>query len=506
MGQNKIEKSIVISYISIIFTLISGLLYTPWLIKELGTSNYAIYSIATSLVVYFTIDFGIGAAVTRIIAKYHSQGNEEGIGKVLGLTLKLYFIIDLIIFIILLILFFFINNIYQGLTEIEIHHLKVVYSIIGMMTIFCIPLMPINGVYIAYERIYNVKFFDLLTKILTIILVCSFLYFGYGLYSMVLINALLTIFMNYFKLIFICYKEKIKINLFYKNNNILKEILFFSSWVTIAMIADKFFFSIEPSLLGAFSNSNQVAIFAIAAQIEGYVLLLADGLNGIFLPKVTDMIVKKESSKKMTELMIKVGRLQLIIVTFLILGIIVHGKDFIMILFGKEYIFSYYVTIIILIPCFIHLTQGIAMEVLLVTGNIKYKAFSYCIGAVVNVGVTIILAPYFGAMGGAVGIALSFIIGHEIIMNIIYKKKLKLDILYFFKNCHLKMLIPAIIALVCGLIISKMIIFNGIISFFIKCFFWSLCYSISIWLFYIKEEEKEILKNLIYRMIKKEKK
>ena len=62
-------KNILFSYFSIFFTLITGLLYTPWLIRELGQSDYAVYSIVVSLMAYVTVDFGLGAVVSRFIAK-----------------------------------------------------------------------------------------------------------------------------------------------------------------------------------------------------------------------------------------------------------------------------------------------------------------------------------------------------------------------------------------------------------------------------------------------------
>ncbi len=501
MGKDsKLGKSIVISYISIIFTLLSGFLYTPWLIRELGTSDYAIYSIATSLVVYFTMDFGIGATITRFIARCRAEDNEEKIKGILGIALKIYLIIDAIAFIALFILFFFISGLYQGLTLAEVSRLKVVYIIIGMMTVFCIPLMPLNGVYIAYNRIYNVKIFDLLTKVITIILVCIALLSGHGLYVMVLINAAVTVGINYIKLVYLLRTENIKINITYKDKKVLKEILLFSGWLALAMVADKFFFSIEPSLLGAFSNSTQVAIFAVASQMEGYVLLLADGLNGIFLPKVTEMVVRKENTEKITDLMIKVGRLQLLIVTALIIGIITQGKQFIEIWFGKNYILSYYAVIIVLIPCFIHMTQGIASEMIYATNNVRYRAFSYCVGAVINVILTVVLSPKLGSIGAAIGISIGFFVGHELIMNIIYYKMLKLNIRRFFANCHLKMIIPATISLGLGYLIFKLKIGYGFEGLMLKCFIWLLCYVVCVYFLFMNGQEKNIVKNILRKI------
>lgn len=491
--------SIIISYFSILFTLISGLLYTPWLIKQLGQSDYALYSIGMSLMAYVTIDFGLSAIVSRYIAKYIAEQQEEKIKSFLGIVLKVYLIITVIVFIALISIFFCLTYIYRGLNGVEIKRLRIVYVIMAIMTIFSIPVLPVNGIYTAYGRVYNVKLFDFISKVLIIIFVCVALILGKGLYFVTLINAAVTILINVWKLLYLKKAEKLEVDLSYRDKEVVKGLLSFSSWMAIAMIADKFFFTIEPTLLGAFSNSTEVAIFAVAAQIEGYVLLFADGLNGIFLPQVAQLAIEEDCNTKLTDLMIKVGRLQLLVVGGLFMGIATQGLEFVRLWFGKEYINSYYAVLIMLCPCLIHMTQGIGMETLYIKNMAKYRAFCYLIGALVNVVVTIIVVPYLGALGGAIGIACGFLVGHEIILNIVYSWKAKLKIAKFFRECHLRMVLPLSLSLLMGFVIAKFLPFNGLFGLLIKCACSLIFYLFVTFLFYLKKEEKHELKLKILR-------
>lgn len=496
-GSKLAIKNIFFSYFSIFFTLVTGLLYTPWLIRELGQSEYAIYSIVISLMSYVTVDFGLSAVVSRFIAKYLAAGEREKIKGFIGIVLKVYIIITSIAFVVLVALFFVIENIYQGLTVEEIEKLKVVYIIMAVMTVFSIPALPLNGIYTAHGRVYNNKIFDLISKLLIIVFVCISLLCGKGLYYVVLINALVTVSINIIKLLYIRKAEHLEIDITDKDKGIVKNILSFSAWMTIAMIADKFFFTIEPSLLAAFSNSREVAIFGVAAQIEGYVLMFADALNGIFLPKVAVLANEDNANRKLTNLMISVGKLQLFVVAGLFVAIAVLGKEFISLFFGSEYIASYYAVLIILCPCVIHMTQGIGMEVLYVTNKVKYRALSYIVGAIINVIVTVLLVPSMGAIGAAIGIATGFLVGHEIIMNIVYSKVLNLGIGSFFKNCHLKMVLPMTITLIVGFLVTKALPNVSFLLLIIKGGICAVCYFVSSFIFFIGKDEKNQLLSFV---------
>ena len=42
-----------LSYITIAFNIISGLLYTPWMIRTIGDDQYALYTLALSVINLF---------------------------------------------------------------------------------------------------------------------------------------------------------------------------------------------------------------------------------------------------------------------------------------------------------------------------------------------------------------------------------------------------------------------------------------------------------------------
>jgi O-antigen/teichoic acid export membrane protein len=72
--------------------------------------------------------------------------------------------------------------------------------------------------------------------------------------------------------------------------------------------------------------------------------------------------------------------------------------------------------------------------------------------ATVNLVLSVFLCQSYGAVGAAIGTAISLIVANGIVMNIYYHKKCNINILYFWKNI-LKMLLGIIIPIILGIVI-----------------------------------------------------
>lgn len=53
--MNQLKIGAVLSYISIFLTNIIALLYTPYLLRMLGQSEYGLYSLVASVIAYLTV-------------------------------------------------------------------------------------------------------------------------------------------------------------------------------------------------------------------------------------------------------------------------------------------------------------------------------------------------------------------------------------------------------------------------------------------------------------------
>jgi O-antigen/teichoic acid export membrane protein len=321
------------------------------------------------------------------------------------------------------------------------------------------------------------------------------------LYALVAINALVGIVIIVLKLVYLNRTTAIKIDFKFKSKELSKELFGFSIWITVIGIAQRLLINLAPTLLGVFSGTTQIAIFSIGIIIEGYVWTFANALNGLFLPKVAALTSIHDNRDAVTNLMIRVGRLQLIMVGLLFIGLICLGKEFITLWMGSDFSESYFIILFLILPSFFTLTQEIASTLLYVENEVKYKAILFISASILSIVIGSFLIPKTGALGAAIGISISLFLFHVIGMNIVYVKIMRLDIFLFFKECYLKMALPLGLTLTAGLIINSYIPAVHFVLFGLKALLLTFVYILLMWFFGLKNNEKELFINTIRRIL-----
>jgi len=492
--NNAIKKGAMISYFSILFNIGVGFIYTPWIINSLGSSDYGIYTLAISVISFFLLDFGLSNAVTRFISMYRAQNKEDEIKNLLGMIFKLYFMINILIFIVLVVIYYFISDIYVQLSASEITRLKNVFLIVGTYSLIAFPMMPLDGILSGYEKFFQLKLFPLFQRILTIILTIICLYLNKGLYAVVFVNAFSSILIVGIKYIYVKKFMKISINLKAKDKLLFFTIFKFSIWITIISISQRLIINISPTILGAMSGTEQITIFSIGASLEGYIWIFANALNGLFLPKVSRIVFNNinEKEDEILKLMIKVGKIQLILMGMIILGFISFGKQFVYLWVGEKFQDAYWVSLLMILPGLITHTQEIGTNYLMAINEVKYRSFSFIVAAIFGLTTSLLFSSRLGAIGPALGVFIGTLIGHIFMMNYFYSKKLNLNIKKFFNKVFFKVVPVQSICLIMGILLNQIeFLSNAWMDLGIKIIIFMIVYGFLIFILGLDNNEKK---------------
>lgn len=380
-NKGQIAGSIILSYGTTAFYILAGLVYTPFLIHKLGLSDYGLYTLVMSLATSLSVDFGLGKAQARFIARYLSEGKSYMVGNLLGITVKLYLMLDAVLFLILALVNFYTDNIFTNLSPFEIERFKVILFISTIFIIFSFPLLSAGGIFVAYEKIIQLKIIELCYKVTSILSLVTVLLLGGGLYVVVAVFVSCNLFFQIIKLLYLHYVMHLRINIRYKDKTLLKKIGRFSLWTTLSMVATSLFIPLIPTSLAIVANTNEIALFAIVATIITSITMVTTSMNSVFLPVVTQLVVHRSDNEEYTKLMISVGRINLYIIGFLILVLICFGKELFFFWLGAGFEKSYYALMIVLFPFLFHPTQNIANELCYVNDKVKYLAIVHCTGS-----------------------------------------------------------------------------------------------------------------------------
>ena len=82
--NKQIKFGALLAYFGIGVNILSGLLYTPWMVDRIGKGDYGLYTLANSLITLFLVDFGMSAAVSRYVSNYRAENRKDKIENFLG--------------------------------------------------------------------------------------------------------------------------------------------------------------------------------------------------------------------------------------------------------------------------------------------------------------------------------------------------------------------------------------------------------------------------------------
>ncbi len=498
MENKQLKLGAAISYLSIALNLLSGLIYTPWMIQQIGQSQYGLYTLANSLITLFIVDFGLSSATARYLSKYHAEGREEKAQEILGAIYKLYLLIDAIVLIGLVIVYFFIDNIYSKLTPNELLQFKVVYIIAASFSVINLPFVTLNGVLTAYEKFIPLKSADVIYRLLIIASTAIALVLGGGLYAIVAVQAIVGIIVILFKLIAIRRTVPIKAKWGHNDKSLYKEIMGFSLWTTVATLAQRLIFNITPSILGITANTAAIAVFGVVTTMESNTFTITSAINGMFMPKISRIYSGTDNDKSIMPLMISVGKFQFSIMSIIIVGFALLGKSFINLWMGEQYSVAYYGILLVILPCLIYNSLQIANTALTVQKKVNIQAGIVLGVGVINVILSFVFSSWWGVIGSCVSIFLAYSI-RNIAYLVVHHKITGVNIPLFIKKCYFRLSVPMFGTLIFGIVLNKILCDAGWIRLVEKGFLIVLVYIVLMLLFGLSNEDKV----KVFRFLKK---
>lgn len=500
---NELKIGSIMTYINLIISTIIPLLYTPIMLRILGQAEYGLYSLSNSVISYLSLlNFGFGTAIIRFISKFRVEGNHEKIEGVTGLILSIYGIIAIIVCVIGFSLtkgtgLFF----GTGLTTNEIQRLKVLMIIMTISTALSFPVSILSSVSVAYEKYIFRKMVDMVATIAAPILNLVVLFMGYASVGLAMIGLMTQII---YGVIFIWYcKQKLNVVPRFKNMPfyMIKEILGFSIYIFASSIIDMLYWATDKVLIGAMLGTVAVAVYNIGGTFTAMLQNMSSAISGVFGTRVNIMVFENQPIEKLSELLIRIGRLQYYVVSLILSGYIVFGQIFINIWAGKDYSQAYMIGLLTMLPLAVPLIQNIAFTVITAQNKLKFRTIVYAIIAILNVIGTIVVMPKFGIIGAATCTAMAFIVGNGILMNWYYLKIIKLDIKAFWKNI-IKISIVPIIMIIIGNIILKYVVVKNLWILMLLGIIYVIIFGIFSWIFEMNNYEKSLLIGAINRIKK----
>lgn len=502
MAKSQLKIGALLSYVVLALQNLVGLVYTPFMLRMMGKSEYGLYSIAASIVAYLTIlDLGFGNAIVRYTAKFRAEGKMQEQHSMFGMFFLIYCGIGALTLIAGGVLYLNAENIFDtSMTTAELHRTKIILALMVFNLAITFPFSLFGSIITAYEQFVFQKIIAICRIILNTATMIVLLILGYKAVAMVVVTTvfnILTLGSNFF---YCKYFLNVKLTFGKFQWDFLKEVAIFSFWIFLNAIMDRIYWSTGQFVLGAYAGPAVVAVFAVAIQLQVMYMSFSTAISGVFLPKVTAMTIKDSDGKEISDLFIKTGRVQFCVMALILSGFFLFGKAFIHLWAGDGYEEAYTIAMIFFVPFTVPLIQNIGLVILQARNQMKFRCLLSFFVSVGSLGIQIPMAKYYGGVGCAIGVAAGLFVAQIVVMNIYYKNCQKINIPKFWWNI-LKMSVVPILMSVGTCYILKNISMDSWTSLGIGIAVYCAVYLPLFYLFSMNRYERELVLSPIRKYI-----
>ena len=391
----------------------------------------------------------------------------------------------------------------KGLAPDEIARLKTLLILMTFSTALSFPVSVFSSTIIVYERYVFSKSVCIAETILSPILNLVFLYAGTGSAGLACAGLLGQV-LNASVCIGYC-MVRIKAYPVFKNMpvEILPELIGFCTFVFLSSIVDMLYWATDKVLIAAAIGSAAVAVYNVGGTFTAMLQNMAHAISNVFSPRVNLMVARQEPVEHISELMIRIGRLQYLVISLILSGYIVFGPDFILLWAGPEYADAYYIGLLTMIPLAVPLIQNVAFATILAQNKHRFRSIVYAIIAVLNVVFTWLVLPRFGIIGAAACTAASFVLGQGIIMNFYYHWVTKLDIPCFWMNIGKQTIVPCIMSIAGVFLVRRVVSMTSMKYLLLGAVVYTIVFAALSWLISMNNYEKNLVLGLVRKVIKR---
>ncbi len=438
---------------------------SSFLLRVLGDTEYGLYQTISAFAMYLVmLEFGVGSVMARNIAVCRNSNDKDKIKNNISTIWYIAVILSAIIAIVSIVFCTSIDNIYSKTMTVEqIAYGKKIFAVLVVYLIASFYGQTLNGLLLGYENYtYSQKMSIARIITRTVLVTIALIVKQYAILVAVIDAAVSTVVF----IVTLIYCKK-KYNIDFKWKYFDKGVLKASLPLCMAMVIQTFVNQANSSagkfIIGIMMSMERVAIYSVAQYVYSIFSSITTIPISMYMPQVAKDIGSGLNGKKLTETLVQPCRLVVLLGGMIMCGFFAIGKQFVILLYGESKAQAWLYALIIIVPMFINMANGILINVLDVMNKRMARSYVLLITTILNICLSVFLMSQYGIIGAVIATAVSTVIGQIIIMNIYYSKKINISIIYLFKEAFRGILPIEICAGIIGFFVAKLIS-NNLIS------------------------------------------
>lgn len=444
-NTNQLKAGAMLSYVSMGIGLIISLIYTPFMIRLLGQSEYGLYNLVASVVAYLgLLNFGLGSAYMRFYVRHVSEGDQIAVARLNGMYLCVLVAIAAVAALAGSALALNTEIVFGSkLSSGELGKAKTLMFILSATLALTFPGIVFSAHISANERFVFLRLLQIVTTVVSPFVTLPVLLLGLGSIGMAIVAAVVSLVGQLVSIWYCLTKLRMQFTFTGINTQQLREVYAFSFYVFIYMIIDQINWNVDKFVLGRLWGTEVVAVYAVGAQLNALFIGCGTALSGVFAPRIHRIIARSGGVGEANALFRRVGRVQFMLMLYLFLMFTTFGHPIILLLFGSKYSSSYSVALLLMAPALLAVIKNMGIEIRKAMNLHKAPALFMLVVTIFNVVISIPLARAYGAVGSALGTLIAMYI-NQVLIDVYYRRVVGIDMRLFWRE--IRSMVKALIA------------------------------------------------------------
>lgn len=502
--MNQRKMGTVLSYVHIIVTNTISLIYTPYMLRMMGQSEYGLYGTASSLISYLSVlSFGIGGAYIRFNAQARAKKNKEEERQLNGMFLTVFSVLSLLVFsggmIFISLAEVLVENTFTAEELFKLRTIMFILIINMMITFICnVFMMALQ----AYEQFLVIRITLLIAGIVQPIINVIALELGGK--AIVITSLSLVISVLSYGVMFIYARKVIRFEVSFKGfqKKKFKELFVFSGFLFLNSITDQITFSTDNIVLSAVKGTSAVAIYTVGSSFKVYFQNFATSISSVFAPQINQAVANKCEMEILDSIFQKVGRIQFYVISLVLIGYCSIGHAFVELWAGSDYSDAFYIGLLLMLSVAIPSFQNVSIEIQKAKNMHKTRSVVYFFIALFNIVITIPFSIKWNGVGAAAATALCMIIGYAVFMNLYNYKYVGINIPAFWKS--IASILPGYIMPICiAIMINRFYLLDSMFDILISAIIICIVFFGSIWKWSMNDYERDLIRKPINKFLQR---
>jgi O-antigen/teichoic acid export membrane protein len=382
-----------------------GFFLSPFVLHHLGDDAFGLWILIFSLTGYYGIfDFGIRSSLVRYVSKFQATGDKEHLARLINTSLFIYTCLGLILMVPTVLGSFYVDRFFHIPTAF-LHDAKILFFMVGTCIAVGFPLGMSGGILEGLQRFYLLNSTNIVGTLIRAALIIYFLHRGFGLLTVAFITMSMPLLMSAIRGVIAQNIVTIPYGWRYVDRESFKQVANYGSVTFMIIVAARLRFKSDAVIIGTFLSAAAITRFSIGSRLVDYAGETVSSLAQIFTPMASQFHATGDYDG-LRKIFISGNRACAFIMFPIAVALIVMGKSVIEAWVGPQYISSYIILLIALIPATLYNAQTTSNRILFGMSMHKALATVVLIEGVSNIILSVALVRPLGIVGDTIGTAI----------------------------------------------------------------------------------------------------